>query len=273
MSNVFNFNRLCALIRRQWINVGRIYLMSAVIITGIFIAFYVIRISLNYEDLKTNEQVMAGVLTFRQPVFYLLGLFFITIISSSYFSDLGQKTKAIFELMIPASRLEKFLSALFYTVFVSISAYIILFFLVDLAFVSYLKGFATAKSFTTETLASGEQVQRNNLLYFFQLSKFSSLHYFYFLPILLNGVFLLGSIAYQNYQYIKTAISMIVYVAIWMLTFGYVMKLTTDNTIGVEGNNFFQKDDYTFQIFLVVGIILSLIFLGLAFLKLKEKEV
>ena len=96
MSNVFNFNRLCALIRRQWIAVGKIYMMSIVIIAAIFIAFYGFSISMSYEDLKTNPQVMAGVLTFRQPLFYLLGLFFVTIISSSYFSDLGQKTKAIF---------------------------------------------------------------------------------------------------------------------------------------------------------------------------------
>ena len=271
MSNVFNFNRLCALIRRQWIAVGKIYMMSIVIIAAIFIAFYGFSISMSYEDLKTNPQLMASVLTFRQPLFYLLGLFFVTIISSSYFSDLGQKTKAIFELMIPASQVEKFLSALFYTIVVSISAYILLFFLVDLAFVSYLKSFGTYT--TTEILPSGEKVTRENLTYFFELKKWDFLHYFYFLPILLNGIFLLGSIAYQNYQYIKTAITMIVYVAIWMITFVYVMKLTTNNTIGLENGNYFQDEVHVFQLFFGIGIILSLIFLSLAFLKLKEKEV
>ena len=271
MSNVFNFNRLCALIRRQWIAVGKIYMMSIVIIAGIFIAFYGFSISMSYEDLKTNPQLMASVLTFRQPLFYLLGLFFVTIISSSYFSDLGQKTKAIFELMIPASQVEKFLSALFYTIVVSISAYILLFFLVDLAFVSYLRSIGS--SITTIQMEPGGQVVVDNWMYFFQIEKSKFLPYFYFLPFILNALFLLGSIAYQNYQYIKTAITMIIYIAVWIITFIYVMKLTTDNTIDIDNNNYFDEKIHSLQLVLAIGIFLTLIFWGLAFLKLKEKEV
>lgn len=270
MSNVFNFNRLCALIRRQWISVGRIYLMSLVILAGVFVAFYGFRIGMSLEDLKNNPHEGVGLLSFRPPLFFILGLFFITVISSSYFSDLGQKTKAIFELMIPASRLEKFIASIFYTVIVSLSAYLLLFFLVDFAFVSYLK--SLGNSVTTYTYESGEQVVLENWIYFFKLEQGKFMYYLYFLPFLLNALFLLGSIAYKNYQYIKTAITMIVYVAIWVIIFGYVMKLKTENTIQVN-KYFFQEEVHTFQLFMVIGIILTLVFWGLAFLRLKEKEV
>ncbi|WP_400262690.1 hypothetical protein ACFX5U_05215 [Sphingobacterium sp. SG20118] len=272
MSNVFNFNRLCALIRRQWVSVGRIYLMSLVILAGIFIAFYGFNCYKYFVELKVGNNIGENLFSFRTPLFCILGLFFITVISGSYFSNLGQKTKAIFELMIPASRLEKFLTSIFYTVIVSLSAYFLLFFLVDLAFVSHLR--STGSSITTIMDDSGGKLMNDNWIYFFQLEKSEFLPYFYFLPFLLNALFLLGSIAYQNYQYIKTAITMIVYIAIWGLTFAYVMKLRTDNTIGLgNSTGYFHDKNNVLEILLVIGIVLTLIFWGLAFLRLKEKEV
>lgn len=271
MSNVFNVNRLCALIRRQWISVGRIYLMSLIIIAGVFIAFYGVAIFKNFEDIKTSSNIGQDVLNFRIPLFFILGLFFITVVSSSYFSDLGQKTKAIFELMTPASSLEKFLTSIFYTIIVSLCAYFLLFFLVDLAFVSYLRSIGS--SITTFETEQGGKVVIDNWMYFFKLEKSEFLPYFYFLPFILNALFLLGSIAYKNYQYIKTAITMIIYVAIWIITFIYVMKLRTDNTIGLDNGNYFDDKVHGLQLALAIGIFLTLIFWGLAFLRLKEKEV
>ncbi|NJI75811.1 hypothetical protein HCX49_21675 [Sphingobacterium kitahiroshimense] len=270
MSNVFNVNRLCALIRRQWISVGRIYLMSLIIVAGVFIAFYSFYFSRYFEELKFGNATGEYLLNFRVPLFFILGLFFITVVSSSYFSDLGQKTKAIFELMMPASRLEKFLAAIFYTVIVSLGAYFLLFYLIDLAFVSYLR--STGSSIITKTYSTGETVITDHWLYFFKLEKWKYLHYLYFLPFLLNALFLLGSIAYKNFQYIKTAITMIIYIAIWMISYIYVMKLTTKDTIQVGGNAF-QDEIHVFQLIMAIGIILTLVFWGLAFLRLKEKEV
>lgn len=271
MSNVFNFNRLCALIRRQWINVGRIYLMSLVIIVGVFVAFYAYNLYSYFDQLQMGRDTGERVLSFRVPLFFILGLFFISVTSSSYFSFMGQKTKAIFELMIPASRIEKFLASIFYTVVVSLLSYFLLFYMVDLGFVGYLR--SVGSSVKTITINSGEQLVIDNWMYFFQLEKWEFLPYFYFLPFLLNALFLLGSIAYQNYQYIKTAITMIIYIAIWSLTFAYVMKLRTDNTVSLGTNTFFDEKQHVFELFLIIGLVLTLIFWSLAFLRLKEKEV
>ena len=271
MSNVFNFNRLCALISRQWISVGRIYLMSLIIMAGILIAFYGFYFARYFDEVQSGNHVGQYLLNFRVPLFFILGLFFITVVSSSYFSDLGQKTKAIFELMMPVSSLEKFLASIFYTVIVSLCAYFLLFFLVDLAFVSYLR--STGSSIVTIEVESGGKVVIDNWMYFFKLEKWEFLHYFYFFPFLLNALFLLGSIAYQNFQYIKTAITMIIYVAIWIITFIYVMKLRTDNTINLDNGNYFDDKVHVLQLVLAIGIFLTLFFWGLAFLRLKEKEV
>ncbi|UIR56948.1 hypothetical protein LZQ00_03815 [Sphingobacterium sp. SRCM116780] len=271
MSNQLNFNRLFALIRRQWITIGRIYLMALVIIGGIFLAFYGDNLRQYYNEISTNPQAGTEVLEFRPMLFKILGLFFVTIISSSYFSDLGQKAKAIFELMIPASRLEKFLAAIFYTVIVSLGSYLLLFFLIDYAFVSHLRSIGS--SITTKTLYNGDQSVVDNWTYFFKIERQRFVAYFYFLPFLLNGIFLLGSISFKNFQYIKTAISMIVYVGVWVVTLVSVMKVITDNTINVTNDGYFQNQEHVFQLMMIIGIVLTFIFWGLAFLRLKEKEV
>jgi hypothetical protein len=247
--------------------------MSLVVITGIFVAFYGYELYKIHEVITINPDIGKYIFNFRSALFSILGLFFITVVSSSYFSDLGQKTKAIFELMIPASRLEKFLASIFYTVIVVQSVYFLLYFLVDLAFVSYVKNLLNSVS--NQPLAKGGTANSDNLVYFFQLFKNegNDILKFYFLPFLLNALFLLGSIAYKNFHYIKTAITMIIYIAIWSLTFAYVMKLRTDNTISLGNNTYFGDKEHVFELFLVIGVILTLIFWGLAFLRLKEKEV
>lgn len=271
MSNLFNTARFFALIRRQWIGFGRIYLMSIGVIAGIIFCFYAFNIGSNYSDIKNESVQVYSVLNFRSPLFCVLGIFFATVISSSYFADLGSKTKAIFELMIPASRLEKFLVGIFYTVVVSISSYLLIYYLIDLAFVSYLRGFGPA--IRTEVNSLGEQVTVEFWPYYFSMDYPRGVFYLCFLPFLLNAVFLLGGIVFKSYQYIKTAISLVVYCVIWMSFFVYLMKKQTEHTVPHMDDSYWSDVYHIFGLITVAGIVLTLIFWGLAFLRLKEKEI
>lgn len=271
MSNLFNTARFFALIRRQWIGFGRIYLMSIGVIAGIIFCFYAFNIGSNYSDIKNESVQVYSVLNFRSPLFCVLGIFFATVISSSYFADLGSKTKAIFELMIPASRLEKFLVGIFYTVVVSISSYLLIYYLIDLAFVSYLRG--SGPAIRTEVNSLGEQVTVEFWPYYFSVDYPRGVFYLCFLPFLLNAVFLLGGIVFKSYQYIKTAISLVVYCVIWMSFFVYLMKKQTEHTVPHMDDSYWSDVYHIFGLITVAGIVLTLIFWGLAFLRLKEKEI
>ncbi|MFD2970249.1 hypothetical protein [Sphingobacterium bambusae] len=268
MSNTFQTNRFFALVTRQWISFGKIYLMSIGIAAGVIAAFYGYAL---YEFRIAVDYIPSGLLDFRMPLFILLGLFFVTIISASYFSDYGQKSKAIFELLIPASRLEKFLTAMLYSVVVCMLSFIAVFWLIDLAFVSYLRNQATSSA-----MIHADEIKNidHSLAYITAHYRHQErVRYLFFLPFLLNAIFLLGSIAYRNFHYVKTAVVLIAYIAIWSLGTVYIMKALTDGSVTVRQSAFFENEDNPLQLCLLVGILVTLILWGIAFLRLKEKEV
>ncbi|WP_293884294.1 MULTISPECIES: hypothetical protein [unclassified Sphingobacterium] len=269
MSNIFNSTRFLGLIRRQWIGFGRIYLMSIGIIAGVIFGFYAVNFASNYDGMK--NQTAYSLLNFRTPLFCILGLFFVTVVSSSYFADLGKKTRAIFELMIPASQLEKFLVSLFYTVVVSIGSYLLVFYLIDLAFVAYLKGFGSMV--LNQTASTGKAGSIDLWQYFYKVQYPHSAYYFYFAPILLNAIFLLGGIVFQNYQYVKTAISVVIYCVVWICFFVYLIKMQTQDTVGVMSNNYWSDSNHIFALIGAGALFLTLVLWCVAFLRLKEKEI
>lgn len=270
MNNTFNFTRLARLIQRQWIGFGKIYLMSLGIIAGIFMAFYgfFIRAAMTSQ----NPDDIASIFSFRPLVFIFLGLSFISIVSSSYFSNLGQKPKAIFDILIPASQLEKFLSALFYTIVLTTISYFLLFFLIDLGFVTYVRSQFTS-THTYFSMKEGKDVAVDNLLYFFHTEIPKQIYWMLFLPFLLSAVFLLGSIAFANFQFIKTAITVIIYSTVFILSMLQLMIWYTRNTVLANDNLTFSEEINVLKLMCAVGILLTLILWGIAYLKLKEKEV
>ncbi|WP_140938171.1 hypothetical protein [Sphingobacterium lumbrici] len=268
MNNTFDFNRFFLLLRREWINFGKIYLISLAVVTGVIAAFYGYNIN---EQLTYGHGSWTATLSFRPFIFIFLGLLFLTMISSGYFADLGQKPKAIIELLIPASKLEKFLASIVYTVILTIGSYFLLFYLIDFAFVSYIRTFATE----TMSIAQedGTQVVIDNIVYFFNQPFPKPTKFFLFLPFLLNSLFLLGSIYFRNFHYIKTAISVMIYVACWIGLVVFIMNRATSDTI-VVGIGFWQQYEINIlKILCGTGIILTLIFWFLSYLRLKEKEV
>ncbi|GHE23411.1 hypothetical protein [Sphingobacterium griseoflavum] len=270
MSNTFHINRLFLLIARQWISVGKIYLMAIGIVAGVIACFYGYALYEFNAATAGSYYIPQGLLDFRVLLFIFLGMFFITIISGTYFSDYGQKPKAIFETLIPASRLEKFLTAIFYTVVACLISYIAVFLLLDFAFVSYLR---TRTAALSAMAADDVGYVDRSLAYFINLNIPKNAKYFYFLPFLFNAIFLLGSIAFKSFQYIKTAISLIVYIAIWSFLTVYIMKTLTEGSVSVQQHNFWEEEHRIFQVFLSAGITLAILLWGIAFLRLKEKEV
>ncbi|NQD72280.1 hypothetical protein HP439_16260 [Sphingobacterium shayense] len=270
MSNTFDFSRFSRLINRQWIGFGKIYLMSLVIIAGIFMAFFGYHINQASESQDAHD--IATMFSFRPYVFTVIGLAFIAIVSSSYFSGLGQKSKAIFEILIPASQLEKFLSAVFYTALLTTASYFLLFYLIDFGFVSYARAnFHSAETYFSPDL--NKDVTLDRLTYFFVTPLPDEIYWMLFLPFLLSAIFLLGSIAFKNFHFIKTATVIVAYCFVFILATIKIMTWITKDTVATEGNIFFNEEMNIIKIFCAVGIVLTLLLWGISFLRLKEKEV
>lgn len=271
MNNIFNINRFGLLIKRQWLDFGKIYLISLVVITGVLIGFYAWQSpsplkGLNYDNDGNLD------LRFRYPLFLIVGFLFISIVASSYFATMGQKSRAILELMIPASTFEKFLTALFYTSVISLLSFLILFYFTDLAFVKYINAHLTefkvngnhSKSLKpVESIAT--QITNDENYRNFILNQFP-------LPLLVTSIFLLGSIYFNRFHYIKTAVSVIVFCGLASYICIKVAELLTRDMI--MKNQSYNNDKSDVLLFLLlISITLTLIFWTITYVRLKEKEV
>lgn len=269
MNNTFNINRFGLLLKGQWLDFGKIYLISLVVVIGVIIGFYAFNIPL---PTKPNNFDYDGNLDmrFRYPLFLILGFLFISLVASSYFSLLGQKSRAILELMTPASIFEKFLAGIFYTTILTFLSYLILFYITDLAFVKYInnhlaefKNNGNGKS-TVKAVESIASQVFNDVNYRVSIRSFCAI------PFLLSSIFLLGSIYFNRFQYIKTAVSVMLFtsIAIYMIT-----KSTELLTEGLISNNRMNDKDNFLSIFLMITIVLTLIVWVITYVRLKEKEV
>ncbi len=264
MNNTFNINRFGLLLKRQWLEFGKIYLISFGVLIGVLALFY--SISLTDHNL---QYLSSRTLSFRLPLFLITGFLFVSIVANSYFMHLGQKPKAIINILVPASNIEKFLCAIFYTLIIGIPSYLFCFYLIDLSFISSIR--ATHSLTESYTDYQGKKVVVDYLTYFFSTGNIKEAYQFYYVPLLINSVFLLGSIFFQNFHYIKTAITIMVFGVLWVTSTIFVMQKLTNNTVWV-GSHYWQDERNIFFTMSLVCILLTLAFWFISFIRLKEKE-
>jgi hypothetical protein len=272
MNNTFNINRFGLLLKRQWLDFGKIYLISLVVLLGILVGFYSYSIP---SPLKNNNFDYDGDLDmrFRYGLFLMLGFIFISVVASSHFALLGQKSRAILELMTPASVFEKFLAGVVYTAIISLFSYLLIFYLTDLAFVKYLNGHLDAFKELSPNNAVVKPVETITYQVFNDEGYRKYCSYFFAFPFLITSVFLLGSVYFNRFHYIKTALSVMVFTG---LASYLVVKLSMWLMEGKVANhhNFRKEDrDWILLIILLLTSIITLIIWTITYIRLKEKEV
>ncbi len=275
MNNTFNIQRFGLLLKRQWLEFGKIYLITLAVALGVIVTFYSFSL---YGFITGDGPLYERSLNFREPLFLIFGFLFITVIASSYFAHLGQKPKATIDLMIPASTFEKFLTGIFFTALLSTLSFIIIFYLTDLAFITKLKSMAHMIGRETFDSETGENIksEMSNLSYFFVQNGFD--HKFipiYGLPFFVTSIFLLGSIYFNKYHYIKTAIFTMIFSGIWTWIMVKSGQTIFDGRIMINDS---QREYHNFKGLIELGLfflilLLTAIFWSITYTRLKEKQV
>lgn len=260
MNNTFNIQRFGLLLKRQWLELGKIYLITLVVVIGVTIAFY----GANVFPLDTFRGVHD--LGFREPFFVIFGFLFITVIASNYFAHLGQKPKAVIDLMIPASTFEKFFVGILFTSLLSVISFFFIFYFCDFAFVSYIKANLPA--------AETSEIQ----LFFNKENTSKALGFSptYIIPLLTTSIFLLGSIYFNKFHYIKTAISVMIFSGVWAAIVFKSGKLLFEGKIMIqeENRNAVNVSSSTAEwLAMLLLAVLTFIFWSITYLRLKEKQV
>lgn len=260
MNNTFNIQRFGLLLKRQWLEFGKIYLITLAVALGVIVTFY----SFALTSVITEENPFSPrLLQFREPLFLVFGFLFITVIASSYFAHLGQKPKAIIDLMIPASTFEKFLTGVMFTAILSTVSFILIFYLTDLAFIAQVKDIS---------LKYGEPAT-----YFFTKNKPKEFHsIFVIIPIFITSIFLAGSIYFNKFHYIKTAISVMIFSGLWAFIIFKLGEALFKGRIRVEqvdmNTNNAPKGLIELGVFAIL-LLLTAIFWTITYVRLKEKQV
>ncbi|WP_256004015.1 hypothetical protein [Pedobacter deserti] len=256
MNNTFDINRFGLLLRRQWLEFGKIYLMALGVAFGANTIFYLYSfwatiIYPNFTHINLN---------FREPLFLIFGFLFITAIASNYFSHYGQKAKTVIDLLIPASTFEKFLAAVLFTAVLSVVSFVVIFWLVDFGFITnYRANHGTARE----------------LHLFFAIHVPDLFTPLYFVPALATSIFLLGSIYFHKFHYIKTALSVMVFTGLATYIVANAGEALTRNRHQLPTSPFMKvdgKDLAEISISLVL-ILLTLAIWSITYVRLKEKEV
>ncbi|MCX2573480.1 hypothetical protein [Pedobacter sandarakinus] len=271
MNNTFNINRFGLLLKRQWLDFGKIYLITLGVVIGIIVGFYAWYApspsKFNNFDSDGNLD-----LRFRYGLFLILGFIFISVVASSYFALFGQKARAIMELMNPASIFEKFLSGVLYTAVLSVLSYLILFYLVDLAFVKYLNGYLSEFTMSGNKGLVVKPAESIAAQFIDDANYRNNLWYFTAIPFFITSIFLLGSIYFNRFHYIKTAISVMIFFGAASYIIYNVINRLTRNMVSLHhgGQN---KEDIALILLFSITAGLALILWAITYIRLKEKEV
>lgn len=256
MNNTFNLNRFTLLLKRQWLEFGKIFLITLLVAAGVIVAFYGLTL-LPLEELNYVPRRLA----FREPLFFIFGFLFISIIASAYFAHLGQKSKAIIDLLIPASTFEKFLAGFFFTSILSVLSFLLIFTITDWAFITYIKSYFKA----------GNLEELGQIKTFFDKNEINAFAPIYLMPFTVTSVFLLGSVYFNRFHYIKTAISVMIFSGVWT----YIVMNTVDwilsGKASINSSNH-GKSNMEWILFATIAIVTFIVWY-ITFVRLKEKEV
>ncbi len=209
------------LVKLYWVENSRQYILALLAIGGLMLLAF----SLSFFT-KGSKPMNPGF----QALFYLVGLYFVgCLYGSLIFSELNRKREAIQYLLLPASHLEKLFCGLFFGVFLFFIVYNALFYLLDIPLVK-LENSINWKIY----LASKEPLSQYSPLEVFSPMEFKGhkqgegynnesiiLLLLYFS---IQSAYILGSVYFTRYNFIKTTIV--------LLLLGFACFLFFDNIFG-----------------------------------------
>lgn len=269
MNNTFNINRFGLLLRRQWLEFGKIFLITLAVAFGVIAAFYMVAL----WSTLTSGYYSGRILTFREPLFMIFGGLFITVVSSNYFAHLGQKSRTIIDLLVPASTFEKFVTAVFFTLIIVTISFVAIFYLTDLAFVTKLNSLDSLHTMAYDGNKGVEKDVVANFEYYFGSKKIFTFAPFYAAPAIASSIFLLGSIYFDKFHYIKTAISVLLFSGVGIYIVVKCSEFLMSNRRPTNMRGFVVEGDNVQYIILFVLLLLAAVFWAITYVRLKEKEV
>jgi len=215
MNQTFSFPRWQMLVASHWAEHRKRYLLALMAVGGLLAGWYSFLLLIDH---------FGPLNLFIQYATYYCGLFLVGCFhASTVFSELGSKSRAIQYLSIPASHLEKLLCGILFGVVFFFIAFTIVFYIVDIPMVSLANRIiAGEKQHWPNTFQSigivGVLDIWNNQWAPILDRKY---HFFLFAYFAIQSAFLLGSVYFASWSFIKTVVALLLF---WVIFILYVQK-------------------------------------------------
>lgn len=204
MNQFFSSKRFSLLVLKHWADNRKRYTLSVLAFIGILLTWFGFTLLTGFDEPMSED--------LQQTTFFLMLFVIGTFYPSQYFRDLGSKARGSNFLLVPASSFEKVLCSILFTVVLFFIVFVAGFYLADVLMVSL------SNSVNTSSPAKVINIFTTSL---FELSNNSSSSVL-FVFFSIQSLFLLGSVYFPKYSFIKTVISGFV---IYFILFAFVYLL------------------------------------------------
>ena len=265
MDNIFSFSRLGLLIKKQWSDNSRLYILSALALIGLLILIFTIWWLANRYDYRFTETSTHIIFLI---VLFVSGLVF----ASTTFATLGDKAKGIYWVSVPATAMEKLLCGFFYSCIVFMTLYLTGFWLIKHITFFLIELNPQNKLIRADPNDISERVIIPNFLYAF---------------LALQALFILGSVYFEKFAFIKTILVILFIGFIFVMFTIFLGHNLLPRNFGAKGFSEFRVYDDNYEgariyrlaswigelIESLVRFIWIPVFLTAAYFRLKEKEI
>lgn len=269
MAAQFSFKRLGRLIQKHWVENRQYHLFAALALIGaisLVLLIWVLSGGNHYEQSDLVHIFLFGL--------YICG----AVYASSTFKMLQKKESGTYWLSIPASHLEKLITAIFYNIIVFTIVFTLCYFLVAEA----------ASSIITARVKANQSFSYSYRLFDWQniSGTFNIYKCFIYIYFGVQALYMLGSIYFKKYSFILTTFTLAVIITILTYYINYLSSSLPQNYHFVQGSvkefnasGMNQSVHYELPIILE-KVLLWLICFGWApvfwwatYYRLKEKEI
>jgi hypothetical protein len=205
-NQLFSFSRWRLLVAKHWAEHHRRYLLALLAIGGLHAVWFGFLIAI---------EIYAPMEAFMQFASYMVGLYGVgCLFASMLFADLSTKKDALPWLSLPASHLEKLLSAILYGVILFFIAYTLVFYLVDILMVQW----SNTLTYRHPRNWPGTNIRIMPVtVYNLFTAEGSPIpekdgHLISSLYFTIQAIFLLGSVYFTRYSFIKTVIVVLIFI-------------------------------------------------------------
>ncbi|GAA4786944.1 hypothetical protein GCM10023231_13830 [Olivibacter ginsenosidimutans] len=223
----------------------------------------------DFQNVDRYNFISYSQLSFRSLLFAFSGLLYVSFFAGNYFSSYGKSNTAIQGLTLPVSTTEKLVGSLLTTVLLITVTFVIIYIAVDALFVLALK--SIYHQIIMEQLKLYHETDKSGFPYIFQFLGAKEFAVLAMASLLLSSTFLLGSIYFNKFSYVKTAFILVVFFLLLTTIPTFISNIWyKDFVLVTDYSQKGQPEEFYFTFFMI--LVITSLWIA-TYYRLREKEV